>query len=86
MALMYPWATKEYLLWKMSLGQIVLYHNIGSDLKNGIGSNGKHKSMVGKTYAEVKKKRDELIEQGYIEGKKQSEENKEHLREKYGDI
>lgn len=30
---MYPWATKEYLLWKMSLAQIVLYHNIGIEFK-----------------------------------------------------
>ena len=33
MALLYPWATKEYLLWKMTLGQIILYLNIGMELK-----------------------------------------------------
>jgi len=36
MAILYPWATKEYLLWEMSLGQIVLYHNLGFDLKNNV--------------------------------------------------
>ena len=35
MALLYPWATKEYLLWQMSLGQIVFYYNLGSDTKYG---------------------------------------------------
>ena len=33
MALLYPWATKEYLLWNMSLPQIILYHNVGVDMK-----------------------------------------------------
>jgi hypothetical protein len=33
MALMYPWATKEYLLWNMSLSQIILYHNIGIEIQ-----------------------------------------------------
>lgn len=33
MALLYPWATKEYLLWKMSLGQIIMYYNLGIDTK-----------------------------------------------------
>jgi len=35
MALLYPWATKEYLLWEMSLPQIILYHNLGMELKYG---------------------------------------------------
>jgi hypothetical protein len=33
MALLYPWATKEYLLWSMSLEQIILYYNLGIDIK-----------------------------------------------------
>jgi len=32
---MYPWATKEYLLWGMSLSQIILYHSVGHELKFG---------------------------------------------------
>jgi len=35
MALLYPWATREYLLWQMSLDQILLYHNIGIEQKYG---------------------------------------------------
>jgi hypothetical protein len=35
MALLYPWATREYLLWEMSLPQIILYHNMGHELKYG---------------------------------------------------
>jgi len=35
MALLYPWATKEYLLWNMTVGQILLYHNKGIAIKNG---------------------------------------------------
>jgi hypothetical protein len=40
MALLYPWATKEYLLWKMSLGQLILYYNLGMDIKYPKVSNG----------------------------------------------
>lgn len=35
MALLYPWATKEYLLWNMSLAQIIMYHNMGLEIKYG---------------------------------------------------
>jgi hypothetical protein len=35
MALLYPWATKDYLLWQMSIGQIILYHNLGIEQKYG---------------------------------------------------
>jgi len=33
MALLFPWATREYLLWEMSLAQVILYHNIGVEMK-----------------------------------------------------
>lgn len=33
---MYSWATKEYLLWNMTLGQIILYHNKGIQIQSGI--------------------------------------------------
>lgn len=36
MGLMYAWATKEYLLWNMTIGQIVLYHNKGMNIKNNV--------------------------------------------------
>jgi len=35
LALMYPWATKEYVLWQMSLGQVIMYLNVGMDIKAG---------------------------------------------------
>lgn len=33
MGLMFPWATKEYLLKKMSLRQIIFYYNLGWEAK-----------------------------------------------------
>ena len=33
MALMYPWASREYLLWQMTIGQIFMYHNLGLEMK-----------------------------------------------------
>jgi hypothetical protein len=59
MALMYPWATKEYLLWQMSLGQIILYYNLGSDAKYGKGE-GETPSLKNMPPDELKKLRDEL--------------------------
>jgi hypothetical protein len=35
MGQMYAWADPQYLLWKMSLGQIVMFHNLGCDEKYG---------------------------------------------------
>lgn len=35
MGLLYAWATPEYLLWGMSIGQIFMYHNFGIELKYG---------------------------------------------------
>ena len=32
MALLYPWATKEYLLWHMTIGQIMLYIDLGLEM------------------------------------------------------
>jgi hypothetical protein len=68
MALMYPWATKEYLLWKMSLGQIIMYYNLGFDQLNG-GKEEKEK----KEYEELKKARDEMRAQGLIDKKENIE-------------
>ena len=33
MALLYPWATKEYLLRNMTIGQIIMYLNLGLEIK-----------------------------------------------------
>ena len=74
MALLYPWATKEYILWQMSLGQVILYLNVGMDIK----------------YPEIKKEgqkdklkaREEMVALGLLE----PEPSKEELEKKYGDI
>ena len=58
MALLYPWATKEYLLWKMTIGQIVMYHNKAMDIKNG--KDGKSR-LADKSATELKKIRDDIL-------------------------
>ena len=86
MALLFPWATKEYLLWEMSIGQIVMYHNIGAELKYGEGKTGPPGSLRDKSQSELREKRQELIDQGLLEDKQGSDENKEQYRDKYGDV
>lgn len=81
MALMYPWATKEYLLWKMSLGQIIMYFNLGFDELYGKKEGSESDSFSGKSHDELKKIREEMIAEGLI-----VEPNKEALKEKYGNI
>lgn len=71
MALMYPWATKEYLLWKMSLGQIFMYYNLGFDQLHG-----SKEETEKREYNEYKKIRDDMIAQGLID-KKEPKENTE---------
>ena len=67
MALLYPWATKDYLLWEMSFPQIIMYHTIGMDLK--YPQPKKTESLLDKSYDELKAKREEMIEQGLIKRK-----------------
>ena len=60
MAILYPWATKEYVLWEMSLAQIILYLNIGADIKNP-KPKGNPESLIDYGDAdEVLKKKEEL--------------------------
>jgi len=59
MALMYPWATKEYLLWEMSLSQIILYHNLGHELKYG-KQEPRNVTAKDMSYEKLKQIRDEL--------------------------
>jgi len=71
MALLYPWATKEYLLWHCTIGQIVLYHNLGIEMKYGKRDPDDPgiKTADKMTPAELKAKRDELRTQfGDING------------------
>ena len=81
MALLYPWATKEYLLWEMSLPQIILYHNLGMELK--YVKDDKPKSLKEKSYDDLKKLKEEMVEQGLID-KKQSVTD--GLKKRYGAI
>lgn len=62
MALLYPWATKEYLLWEMDIGQIVMYHNLGIELKYGKGDSSPDapKKPSEMSYDELKAVRDQL--------------------------
>jgi hypothetical protein len=68
MALMYPWATKEYLLWNMTFGQIVLYHNLGVEMNNPKPDEPNGPTLEGKSAEEIKAIRDQLRQQyGEIE-------------------
>lgn len=79
MALLYPWATKEYLLWQMSIGQILLYHNIGMELKYG---NGKSETpgLADLEADELRKIRDEVL------GSVEPPDRRDEMRAKYGAI
>ncbi|MDD5651544.1 MAG: hypothetical protein PHF86_14210 [Candidatus Nanoarchaeia archaeon] len=56
MALLFPWASKEYLLWEMSLGQVIMYHNLGIDIKYNSSSNknNKNNTLADKSPEEIK--------------------------------
>lgn len=58
--MMYAWATKEYLLWHMSLGQVVMYHNLGMDIKYPEPEKGHDYSAKNMSPAEIGKLREEL--------------------------
>jgi len=81
MAMLFPWATKEYLLWNMTIGQIVMYHNKAMDIKNG--KEGKSK-LANKSASELKKIRDDILD-GVNEAEKEKQQA-EDMRHKYGSI
>jgi hypothetical protein len=65
---MYPWATKEYLLWNMSLGQIIMYMSIGHEQKHGKREASKP-TYQGKSHEELSAIREQLRQQyGAIDG------------------
>jgi len=76
MALLYPWATKEYLLWNMTIGQIVLYHNHAMDIRNGKKPKG---GLENKSAAERRELRDSIL--GEV-----NNITMDAMKEKYGDI
>jgi hypothetical protein len=59
MALLYPWATKEYLLWNMSLGQIIMYLALGSEQKYG-KPEPQAPTYAGKSHEELAEERAKL--------------------------
>lgn len=78
---MYSWATKEYLLWEMSLGQIIMYFNLGIEWVYP-GTKENENGSKFSSAESVKKKRKELEALGLIEPKHTTEA----LKGKYGDI
>ena len=72
---MYPWATKEYLLWNMTIGQISMYYSVGMDIKSG---KQKKASILGnKSAKELRELRDSIISDA---------EGLDRMRQKYGAI
>jgi len=82
MALLYPWATKEYILHNMSLGQLIMYFNLGMKYKYPDPDEEEHPS-----YDMLKNARDEMRKLGLLD-EAQPDENtvKEQLRQQYGEI
>ena len=63
---MYSWATKEYLLEKMSFGQIIMYLNYGLQFKYPKPQNSSsdsNQSMIGKSAEQIRKRKNELKKQ-----------------------
>ena len=81
MGLMYSWATKEYLLWNMTIGQILLYNNKGYDIRNGVDE--KKEGLANKSAEELRKLRDNIYAQNELARREQL---KNDLSKKYGDI
>lgn len=81
MALLYSWATKEYLLWNMTIGQIILYHNKGLEIKNGVSE--KVPGLLEKSAKELREMRDQAKQ---LAEKEKNEALKEQYKLKYGAI
>jgi hypothetical protein len=81
MALLFPWATKEYLLWEMTIGQILFYNNKAIDIKNGKIDDAP--GLANKSTEELRKMRDDYKAQVELENR---EKAKIELSKKYGDI
>ena len=81
MALLYPWATKEYLLWEITIGQIILYHNKGIEMKYGKSENTP--GLADKSYNELKEIRDQAKE---LAEKEKSDALKAQYATKYGAV
>jgi len=74
MGLMYAWATPEYILWNMTIGQVFLLHNRGIEIKYP-DPKGK-KGGSGLSYEELASAREEMRATGLLDD----------LEHKYGDV
>jgi hypothetical protein len=81
MGLMYSWATREYLLWNMTIGQIFLYRNNGIKIQNRI--NEKAPGLLDKSPKELRKLKEELKEMQELE---RQTTLKQQMQQKYGDV
>ena len=86
MALLFPWATKEYLLWEMSIGQVIMYHNIGIEIKYPDPNKSTDPdSLATKSTADLRKYRNELKRMRVIDEAATQKEASDKLKaEKYG--
>ena len=82
MAFLYPWATKEYLLWNMTIGQIIMYHNRGIELHWPGSTTNSTAGLTNKSASELRKIRDEVLKQANMP----LPPSREELKQKYGDI
>jgi len=82
MGLMYAWATKDYLLWEMSIGQIMMYHNAGIEIKYP-APEGSGMKLSTAEYSQLAAVRDDMIETGLLEP---NESDKKRWKEKYGEV
>ena len=80
---MFPWATKEYLLWNMTIGQILMYNNYGWAIKNGT-SVTQTKTLSNMSANEVRKFRDDM--RSKMEKIESVDKTRELMQQKYGAI
>lgn len=71
---MYAWATPEYILWHMTLGQVFLLHNRGVEIK--YPDPNRKAGGSGLSYEELADAREEMRANGLLDD----------LERKYGDI
>lgn len=60
MGQMYAWATKEYILWNMTIGQLIMYLNEGIRQKYPDSGKKQMKRAVEKSHEELKRIKEEL--------------------------
>ena len=69
MGLLYGWATPEYVLWHMTIGQVFMLHNRGVELKYPSQNNGIDADAVAEAQAEFAEMRERWPElYGDIDG------------------